>query len=939
MPVRERTRKINLSDEEPVRVSRRRSARVTLFGGVAKASDKEDSPLYAALKTYESTQIADPFSQSYQVSSPLGVNSVIAPPFNPYALMRLPNENNTLRQCIDAMVINIEAMGHRFEYVGPEGGEESKEAQAELTRLEALTAQPNGEYGLLEFRERVRRDLETFGYRYIEICRGTFNRQIVSIYHVPAHSMRLTGMDNEETEVSIWLPRDGKMVMQKIKRRFRRYVQEVGSHRTYFKEYGDPRPISSKTGQITPGAAAEDMATEIHFGTLYTPGNLYGLPRWINQLPAVLGSRESEMTNLSFFRDNAIPAMAIMVSGGHLTADSIDEIEEHINAVRGRQSSHRVMVLEAEGSEKAAGPDKSISAPKVEMKSMLHDRQNDALFQEYDKNNQTKVRSSFRIPPIFIGRSEDMTYACYDDKTEVLTNKGWQRYDQFKKGTKVAAYDQSTGEVKFEVPENGKPFIYDFKGELFRIKNGNNDMAVTPGHRMLFANYYRDNWRVETVEHMVQSRMAVKNTATFESKEPLISFEPPHELLKGGTLAPTQAKVAPVSADLFLQFLGLFVSEGCTIQDAQGCRTTEIVIGQLRGDKKAKGDVLEQITACMQEFEKAGYTVRYNYPQSPPTKPDMVYHTIRHKGFRNWLRKNTGTHAINKRLPNEVMHLPNGQMRVLFDALMAGDGTYDIRQGRTSMSYSTQSEVLAGQVQEIALRLGYTAKIIEGTRCLRVQMSEGRDRVRVLKTDITREPYTGKVWCFRVSTGLFVTRRNGYVAIQGNTAEASLTMAEAQVFGPERNKIDDLFNQVVLSDVEGRMPIYWKFRSNPPRVSNPKDVLDALKTLDALGALTPNVAIGIANEMFDLNIETVKEDWGDFPFEIVKMLAQKGQLKGLDSLIAASTDALDAQGDTAPADTQVDPATGEEIKGLVKQALNGLKGKNNNVRKVSKTRK
>lgn len=581
MPVRDRTRKINLSDEEPVRVSRRRSARVTLFGGVAKASDREDSPVYAALKTYESTQIADPFSQSYQVSSPLGVNSIIAPPFNPYALLRLPNENNTLRQCIDAMVINIEAMGHRFEYVGPEGGEESKEAQAELTRLEALTAQPNGEYGLLEFRERVRRDLETFGYRYIEICRGAFNRQIVSIYHVPAHSMRLTGMDNEETEVSIWLPRDGKMVMQKIKRRFRRYVQEVGSHRTYFKEYGDPRPISSSTGMVIPGASSDELATEIHFGTLYTPGNLYGLPRWINQLPAVLGSRESEMTNLSFFRDNAIPAMAIMVSGGHLTADSIDEIEEHINAVRGRQSSHRVMVLEAEGSEKAAGPDKSISAPKVEMKSMLHDRQNDALFQEYDKNNQTKVRSSFRIPPIFIGRSEELTYA---------------------------------------------------------------------------------------------------------------------------------------------------------------------------------------------------------------------------------------------------------------------------------------------------------------------------------------------------------------------TAEASLTMAEAQVFGPERNKVDDLFNQVVLSDAEGRMPIYWKFRSNPPRVSNPKDVLEALKTLDALGALTPNVAIGIANEMFDLNIETVKEDWGDFPFELVKMLAQKGQLKGLDALVDTANDALGDQ--TDPQDQQqVDPATGEEIKGLVKQALNGLKGKNNNVRKVSKTRK
>ena len=271
----------------------------------------------------------------------------------------------------------------------------------------------------------------------------------------------------------------------------------------------------------------DELATEIHVEHLYNPGSPYGLPRWINQLPAIMGSRESELTNLQFFKDNAIPAMAVLVSGGHLTADSIDEIEELIYSVQGRDAVHRVMVLEAEGADKAVGPDKSLPAPRLEMKPLIHDRQSDALFQEYDKNNMAKVRSSFRLPPIFIGRSEDLTHA---------------------------------------------------------------------------------------------------------------------------------------------------------------------------------------------------------------------------------------------------------------------------------------------------------------------------------------------------------------------TASSSLVMAESQVFGPERNKVDDFFNFVILSDKNGRPPAYWWFRSNPPRIVDPASMIDALETFDALGALSPNISIGFVNELFDLNIQPVQEEWGDFPMEIVMALVGRGQLKGLDNI-------------------------------------------------------
>lgn len=517
-------------DVMPLRRTRRRIRNLDLFGD---RQDTKNAEADKARRAYESVQIPDPFKSVYtNALNGVGPTNILPPPQNPYTLLRFPNENNTLRQCIDAMVINIESHGYRLEYIGPEGQENSSLAVQEKARLEALLEQPNGEYSVIEFRERKRRDKETFGYAYAEICRGLYNNEIVSYYHVPAHTMRLTAQDKQATEIDVWLMRNGKLIKQKVKKRFRRFIQEVGARKVYFKEFGDPRRISSKTGLVegtreNEQLADDELATEIYMSSLYSPGTAYGQPRWINQLPAVMGSRESELTNLQFFKDNAIPAMAVLVSGGYLTEGSIDEIEDMINAVRGSSAVNRIIILEAEGNETAASVDGKIAAPKIELKPLAADRQNDALFQEYDKNNQIKIRSSFRLPPIFIGLSEDLTYA---------------------------------------------------------------------------------------------------------------------------------------------------------------------------------------------------------------------------------------------------------------------------------------------------------------------------------------------------------------------TAQSSLVMAEAQVFGPERNKVDDFFNFVILSDANGRPPVFWSLRSNPPRIVDPKTLVDALDTFDKMGALTPNIAIGIANELFDLSIAPIKEAWGDYPFSIVTALLQKDQLTGIEEL-------------------------------------------------------
>lgn len=421
-----------------------------------------DVPAVRVLKEYVGAQqLEDPFKGKYGGGiGDVSWRNPIEPPYSFYALMKLPRDNSVLGQCIDAMVTNIDGHGHRLEFTGEEGKEDSKEALAEKETLENLLDYPNEDYSMQELRDRLRRDYETIGNAYIEVGRDS-KGHIVMLSHVPAHTIRMTSKEVDAVPITVRLPRNGRIEEVKRQKRFRRYVQLVGNDRVYFKEFGDPRIIDPKTGDATRNEQGEklrleDSATEIVHLCTYNPDSPYGMPRWFNQIRTILGMQQAEMVNLDFFRDNAIPAMMLMVSGGAVTQASLDAISDHFNAVRGRTSMNRILVVEASGDSSAADEDGRIPPPKLEAKAMSGDRQNDATWQAYDKNGMDKVRSSFRLPPIFIGRSEDYTHATarvsYDVAEGQVFAPERQRFDDMMNLKILSTYDPQYWELRSNPP-------------------------------------------------------------------------------------------------------------------------------------------------------------------------------------------------------------------------------------------------------------------------------------------------------------------------------------------------------------------------------------------------------------------------------------------------------------------------------------------------------
>lgn len=413
-------------------------------------------------------------------------------PLYPYQdLLRVYQSSTILRQCVDSYVTNIESYGTDLEYVGPEGHEDSRASQNEKARLERLlsTLTTDGRT-IQKHREDSRVDKEVLGARCFEIIRDAAGR-VVGFDHVATSTVRMTTKEKEYTTVEMTDPITG--TGKTIKRRFRRFLQvDEQGNKTWFKELYDPRKINPKTGRVDNTLDIEDEATELFYEGLYCPGTPTGVPRWAGAIPSLLGGREAEMVNLNFFRDNAIPAMAVMVSGGALTEESFNKIDQYIQGVRGAASMNRIVVMEAvaDGAE-AASVDGSLPAPRVDLKPMLSERQHEGLFKDYIEDTERKARSSFRLPPIYIGSAEEYNRASAfasvltaDQQIFIPERMAWD--DMFER-----VVLQSHNFKYWRVRSSG-PGIQD-PAEIARVVNSlGREGALTPNVSVKIANRYLD---------------------------------------------------------------------------------------------------------------------------------------------------------------------------------------------------------------------------------------------------------------------------------------------------------------------------------------------------------------------------------------------------------------------------------------------------------------
>lgn len=93
----------------------------------------------------------------------------------------------------------------------------------------------------------------------------------------------------------------------------------------------------------------------------------------------------------------------------------------------------------------------------------------------------SKIYPSFALTRTTTGRTASSRPNCFTGDVEVLTDRGWKRFDSVDGTEKVASYHLDTGGITFDTPD---VFIKEFSPDIVHLKSDRFiDITCTPDHR------------------------------------------------------------------------------------------------------------------------------------------------------------------------------------------------------------------------------------------------------------------------------------------------------------------------------------------------------------------------------------------------------------------------------------------------------------------------
>ena len=94
-----------------------------------------------------------------------------------------------------------------------------------------------------------------------------------------------------------------------------------------------------------------------------------------------------------------------------------------------------------------------------------------------------RLHPRFKLTATVTGRLACSDPNCYDDKTEILTKRGWIPFPELRDDDSVAQYWAESKAIDFTVPLS--VYRAHYKGDMVSLQNQHLDLLVTPNHRCL----------------------------------------------------------------------------------------------------------------------------------------------------------------------------------------------------------------------------------------------------------------------------------------------------------------------------------------------------------------------------------------------------------------------------------------------------------------------
>lgn len=349
---------------------------------------------------------------------------------------------------------------------------------------------------------------------------------------------------------------------------------------------------------------------------------------------------------------------------------------------------------------------------------------------------------------------------CYDDKVEVLTNKGWKFFKDLDKTELFLSINPETGEGEY-VPAVAWINQY-YEGDMVYRKSKCFDLANTPNH-------------VHVGRKHGQKHISLVNESDIKDNFSFLSHIPSWKGIDTPFIVIDNKKY---DTNLFCEFLGYYLSEGSFTEWGDKNRTIprrRVNISQKKSEAKEK-----IIKCCRALFKNVIVTKeRIEFNLNKENDKDLI-HIIRSFG-----------HAHEKYVPDFIKELSPKYIKIFLDAFLLGDGTvhrgvlYDGYQCKPQRIYSTSSVKLKDDLGELLLKVGkcpsfknrgksiYHCKKQKKdylTRYDQWNVAELNSKYRygkVMKKEI--KPYKGFIYDVELEKNhTLVVRRNDNVCVSGN---------------------------------------------------------------------------------------------------------------------------------------------------------------------------
>ena len=393
----------------------------------------------------------------------------------------------------------------------------------------------------------------------------------------------------------------------------------------------------------------------------------------------------------------------------------------------------------------------------------------------------------------------DFLFNCYDDETEVLTDKGWKLINDAKTDNcKVATVDPSTREMWFEKPSQWHE--YDYSGNMVGFSTKRHDLLVTPNHQMFAKIRYSGGWEfVSAAEIALHGEKEYKIPMSVQWRGDQV--EDLHFPSEGA-----RYPEANVDSAALVGFLGWFLSDGSLTKG----KKSGSYMASLRQSKSENFKRIDEITKHL------GFHVGKYFHEA---KQSWQW-SITDRRFYGWMKENCyvgeKTTGKFKRIPEIIKDADSFWIEIFLDEFILGDG-HIVPSHPNLCQIGTESPYLADDLQELCLKVGWSCHVREdmlksGNSFWVLNINKNSPESTITGSGTYLKQYDGKVYCFTNSTHLTVVRRNGKSCIAGQSHITNVRKAvnDMIIVDPQLVNINDMKDPQPGKLIRLRRPAWGK---------------------------------------------------------------------------------------------------------------------------------